>query len=147
MRFEEIFPYGMCPCLLEPILSEVLQGEHAELIEVLLSSEVVGIKGSLGNFDVRNLRPAPRYVSVANCVGCGVHASTHFRRATARPQADRRKAIDLGLLGGLPSIPYLTPRVCRRFAERPSGPGVHGGGVGSDEVPVDDAGAPPATSA
>ncbi len=116
VRFEEIFPNMECaPCLLEPILNEVLHGPHSELIDIHLMSEVVGLKGSFGNFEVR-IRRAPRHVSVMNCVGCGAcieacPVSVPDPLALGRLP---RKAIDFELFGGLPSVPVLDFSACRR---------------------------------
>ncbi|MBI3987501.1 MAG: CoB--CoM heterodisulfide reductase iron-sulfur subunit A family protein, partial [Lentisphaerae bacterium] len=67
--YEEVFPKMECgPCLLEPVLGEVLHGPHASRIEVLLLSEVVRTAGSYGNFIV-TIRKAPRYVAPQTCIG------------------------------------------------------------------------------
>jgi heterodisulfide reductase subunit A len=112
VRYEEIFPHMECaPCLLEPLLAEVLHGACSDLIDVHLTSEVDGVKGSFGNFDVR-IRQAPRYVSVADCVGCEV-CTEACPGPVANPLGlgrDKRKAIDFELFGGLPSLPVLGRR-------------------------------------
>jgi heterodisulfide reductase subunit A len=119
VRFEEIFPAMECaPCLLEPVLGDILHGRTADLIEVLLSSEVVSLKGSLGNFEAR-VRRSPRYVSVNDCVGCGecieaCPVSVPNPLALGRTE---RKAIDFELFGGLPSVPVLDVGACHRFTQ------------------------------
>ncbi len=117
VRYEEIFPHMECaPCLLEPILGEVLHGAHADLIDIHLGSEVADLKGSFGNFDVR-IRQAPRYVSLSDCVGCGVCIETCPVSVPDPLGLGRteRKAIDFELFGGLPSVPVLDPTACVRF--------------------------------
>ena len=60
VRYEDVFPRLECgPCVLEPFIAEVLHGPHADHIETLLLSDVVGTVGSFGNFTV-TIRKAPR---------------------------------------------------------------------------------------
>jgi heterodisulfide reductase subunit A2 len=118
VRFEEIFPTMECaPCLLEPILGEILHGNLPGSIGLRLTSRVESVKGFLGNFDVR-IATAPRHVSVGDCVGCGmcveecpvsVPNPLNLGRST-------RKAIDFELFGGLPSAPVLDETACPRYA-------------------------------
>ena len=60
VRYEELVPTMECgPCLLEPVMGEVLHGAHAHRIEILTLSEMVDVKGYYGNFTV-TIKQAPR---------------------------------------------------------------------------------------
>ncbi len=117
VRREDVFPRMECgPCLLEPIMGQVLHGDLSSRIRLLLLSEVVDVKGTYGNFDL-TIRKRPRYVT-ATCVGCAgciedcpvsVPNPVNLNRST-------RKAIDFEFFGGLPNIPFIDPHTCRRLA-------------------------------
>lgn len=117
VRLEDLFPAMECaPCLLEPLTGDLLHGELPGPIETLLMSDVVDVKGSLGNFTV-TVRRRPRYVSVVDCVGCGECVAA-CPAGAPNPLAlgrTERRAVDFELFGGLPSVPVLDPHVCRRF--------------------------------
>lgn len=114
--FEELFPNLECgPCMLEPLLGEVLHGADASRIEILTLAEVTGVKGYYGNFTV-SIRQSPRFVDTESCIGCGecvspcpVSAPNPFNSGL-----DQRKAIALPYLGALPNAPYLDPAACLR---------------------------------
>ncbi|MBT8227249.1 MAG: CoB--CoM heterodisulfide reductase iron-sulfur subunit A family protein [Dactylosporangium sp.] len=119
VRFEEIFPTMECaPCLLEPVLGEILHGELPGPIDIRLTSTVTAIKGFLGNFDV-TIATSPRHISVDACVGCGMCIE---ECPTSVPNAlnlnrTTRKAVDFELFGGLPNVPVLDEAACTRFTE------------------------------
>ena len=63
----EIYPDMDCaPCLLEPLMDQVL---HHPQIEVMTSAEVDEVLGYLGNFTVV-VRTHARHVEVDGCYGC-----------------------------------------------------------------------------
>jgi heterodisulfide reductase subunit A-like polyferredoxin len=67
-KLDKTFPTNDCAmCTISPKLVEV--GRHLN-IELLVDTEVLGIEGEPGKFNV-SLRRKPRYVDVAKCVGCG----------------------------------------------------------------------------
>lgn len=67
-QFDKTFPTLDCAgCTLTPKTSEV--GRHPN-IEILTKSEVEGVSGFVGNFNVF-VRQKPRYVSEDKCTGCG----------------------------------------------------------------------------
>ena len=106
--FEELFPTMECgPCLLEPVEAEVLHGDYAGNIEILLLSEVAGVTGFYGNFTA-TIRQAPRYVD-STCIACGmcidacpVSVPNRFNCGMSQ-----KKAIAMPFLGALPNLPYL----------------------------------------
>lgn len=114
VRFEELFPNLECgPCLLEPLMGEILHGPHAGKIELLTSSEVVDVVGSLGNFTAR-INQRPRYVDVHTCIGCNecvapcpVSISNEFDC-----HLGNRKAISTPFPGALPNAPSIEPTAC-----------------------------------
>lgn len=118
VRFEEIFPTMECaPCLLEPIMGDILHGALPGPIDQHLTSTVTAIRGFLGNFDV-TITTAPRHVSVTDCVGCGMCVE-ECPVEVANPlnlNRTRRKAVDFELFGGLPSVPVLDEAACTRFS-------------------------------
>jgi heterodisulfide reductase subunit A len=113
--FEELFPTMECgPCLLEPFEEEVLHGNYAHNIELLLLSEVAGVTGYYGNFTV-TIKQAPRFVG-PTCIGCGMcveacpaSGSNEFNCGMAE-----KKAIAMPFLGALPNFPYIDWKSCLR---------------------------------
>ncbi|MDA8412544.1 MAG: FAD-dependent oxidoreductase, partial [Desulfobacteraceae bacterium] len=51
VRFEELFPSLECaPCMLEPLMADLLHGEYPGKIELLTMAELVEVTGFYGNF-------------------------------------------------------------------------------------------------
>jgi heterodisulfide reductase subunit A len=70
-QLDKTFPTNDCSmCILSPKLVEC--GRHLN-IEVLTCSEVTGISGEVGNFNV-SVKKRPRYVDMEKCTGCGLCA-------------------------------------------------------------------------
>ena len=116
VRYEELFPNMECgPCLLEPVMGEVLHGEHAHHIEILTLSELVDVKGYYGNFTV-TVKQSPRYVDTVKCVGCGacIPACPAVTKNEFNYDLDERKAISLPFAGALPNVPFLAREACLR---------------------------------
>jgi len=113
VRYEDLFPNLECaPCMLEPLLAEVVQEKE---IERLTLSEVVEVKGYCGNFMVK-IRQSPRYIDAAKCIGCGecfnpcpATKSNEFNYGL-----NERKAISFAITGGLPNVPFIDFEACRR---------------------------------
>jgi heterodisulfide reductase subunit A len=67
--FDKTFPTLDCAaCILTPKMVEV--GQHPN-IELMTMSEVTGVKGSSGNFEV-SVHQKARYVDIKACIGCGI---------------------------------------------------------------------------
>ncbi len=116
--YEELFPNLECgPCMLEPMMGEALHGRDAANLEILTMAQVTGVTGYYGNFTV-TIRQSPRYVDLAQCIGCGECVPPC--PATAPNEfnfhLDRRKAIATAFPGALPNTPFLDAAVCRRSA-------------------------------
>jgi heterodisulfide reductase subunit A len=117
VRYEELFPNMECgPCMLEPLLGEVLHGEVSENIELLTLSEVVGIVGFYGNFTV-TIRQRPRHVDLKTCIGC--QECIEPCPASMKNEFDcglsARKAVSLPFQGALPNAPAIDEAACLRF--------------------------------
>jgi heterodisulfide reductase subunit A len=113
--FEELFPTMECgPCLLEPFEEQVLHGDYAHNIELLLLSEVAGVTGYYGNFTAA-IKQAPRFVG-PKCIGCGmcVEACPASSSNEFNCGMDEKKAIAMPFLGALPNLPYIDSRSCLR---------------------------------
>jgi heterodisulfide reductase subunit A len=116
VRYEELFPSMECgPCMLEPLLADVMHGEHSGNIEVLTLSELVGVIGSYGNFTAR-IRQQPRYVDINKCIGCTecidacpVSAGNEFNYGM-----NEKKAIYFPFAGALPNVPSIDNSICLR---------------------------------
>ena len=116
VRFEEIAPGMECgPCMLEPLLGDLLHGEYSENIELLTISEVIEVKGSYGNFIVK-IRKSPRHVDINACIGCQacldlcpVSAGNDFNCGF-----DQRKAISFPFTSALPNAPFIDDSICLR---------------------------------
>lgn len=116
VRFEELFPALECaPCMLEPLMGDLLHGDCAERIELLSMSELVEVTGFYGNF-IAKIRQKPRHVSLHECIGCGecVEACPATTMNSFNNSASERKAIDFAFAGVLPNAPFLMADICVR---------------------------------
>lgn len=114
VRYEDVFPNLECaPCMLEPIMDEVL---HDENIEVLTNSEVADVRGFLGNFDI-TIKKKARHVVPDACFGCAV--CYEACPVSAPNEYDeglgRRHAIYVPFAGALPNVPAIDENLCLRF--------------------------------
>ncbi len=67
-QLDKTFPTNDCSmCIMSPRLVDVAANLN---IELLTTSEVVGLDGEAGNFKV-SVRRKPRYIDVTKCTGCG----------------------------------------------------------------------------
>lgn len=115
--YDEVFPNLECgPCLLEPLMADVLHGPHAARIELLTLTEVSSVKGFYGNFVVE-LAQTPRFVTDA-CIGCGecVAACPVSEPDPINCGRNQRKAMSFPYTGPLPNLPQLHQHLCTRFA-------------------------------
>ncbi len=116
VRFEDLFPAMECaPCMLEPLMGELLHGDHAGKIELLTMSELIEVTGFYGNFIAR-IRQKPRHVSLHECIGCAecVSVCPATTMNAFNSNASERKAIDFAFTGVLPNAPFLMEDVCIR---------------------------------
>jgi heterodisulfide reductase subunit A len=116
VRFEELFPALECaPCMLEPLMGELLHGDVAERIELLTMAELEEVTGFYGNF-IAKIRRKPRHVSLHDCIGCGecIEVCPATMRNEFNNDASQRKAIDFAFTGVLPNAPFLVAEACVR---------------------------------
>ena len=114
--YEELFPAMECgPCLLEPVMDQVLHGELSENITLLTLSEVVAVSGYQGNFEVI-VEQRPRYVAPELCIGCTacVDACPESLDNSFDEGLGQRKAIAYAIPGALPNAPVLEMQACVR---------------------------------
>jgi heterodisulfide reductase subunit A len=114
-RFETVFPGGECAaCMLDPLMDEVL---HHDRITVMTLSQITGVRGFLGNFQVQIRRQAG-FVSPDVCLGCGVCVETCPEEApnAYNENLDTRKAIYIPYPGALPHIASIDSTLCLHFS-------------------------------
>jgi len=71
-QLDKTFPTNDCAmCIVSPKLVDC--GRHRN-IELLVDSDVLGVRGEAGNFTVQ-MRTRPRYIDLDKCTGCGDCAS------------------------------------------------------------------------
>jgi heterodisulfide reductase subunit A len=117
VQYEEIFPDMECgPCMLEPIMGEILHGEHAGNIELLTMAEVEDVVGSYGNFTVK-IRQAARCADPHKCIGCHecVEPCPVSAKNSFNCDLSERKAISFPFAGALPHVPYIDNSLCLRM--------------------------------
>jgi heterodisulfide reductase subunit A2 len=120
VRYEELYPGMECgPCMIEPVLADILHGPDADKIRVLTLAEVEDVAGYYGNFDVK-IRQDPRFVDADACIGCGeciapcpVTTPNEFNYGM-----NERKAIAFPFSGALPNAPFLDASVCERSSAK-----------------------------
>ena len=120
VRYEEIFPNMECgPCMLEPIMGEVLHGDVSGNIEFLTLSEIEDVVGSYGNFTVK-IRRSPRYVDTEKCIGCAecIAPCPVSLKNPFNCEMNERKAIDFSFAGALPNVPYIDAGTCLKFVKK-----------------------------
>ena len=113
-QLDKTFPTNDCStCIISPKLIEV--AKHAN-IEIMAYSEVLGVTGSPGQFQVRVKKKA-RYVDEKECVSCGVCAAKcpkkvpdDFNRGLSR-----RKAIFLSYPQAIPAVYTIDRDHCIYF--------------------------------
>jgi heterodisulfide reductase subunit A len=116
VRFEDLFPALECsPCMLEPLMGELLHGNHPGKIELMTMAELIEVTGFYGNF-IAKICQKPRHVSLRECIGCGecVEACPATTMNEFNSNASERKAIDFAFTGVLPNAPFLMEDICIR---------------------------------
>lgn len=109
---DELAPGFECAsCFLEPAIDQCL---HHEDIEVLTGTELLEIRGSYGNFDVK-VKKKSRYILEDACIGCKscnevcpVEVTDEFSFIPSQ----KRKAIYIPYEGCLPHISVLDIEAC-----------------------------------
>ncbi|MBU0483817.1 MAG: CoB--CoM heterodisulfide reductase iron-sulfur subunit A family protein [Proteobacteria bacterium] len=116
--FEEVAPDLQCgPCLLEPMMEELLHGSNAHRIQLLTLAKLTSVKGSYGNF-ITTIRQRPRRIDPTVCIGCYecIAPCPVNTTDTSAFQIGRAKknAIAFAFQGVLPNAPYIDNELCLR---------------------------------
>ncbi|MDP2157348.1 MAG: CoB--CoM heterodisulfide reductase iron-sulfur subunit A family protein [Nitrospirota bacterium] len=114
VRYEELFPDLECgPCMLEPLMAEILHGEYAQNIELLTMSEVIEVVGSYGNF-VAKIVQKPRFADMHACIGCSecIEPCPVSAKNAFNFNLSDRKAISFPFAGALPNVPFIDEKLC-----------------------------------
>jgi heterodisulfide reductase subunit A len=87
-----------------------------EKIKIITYSEVVEVKGFVGNFDVM-IRKKPRYIDETKCTGCGecIEKCLTFAPNEWELGFGKRKAVYKPFVQGVPNVPVIDPEVCGYF--------------------------------
>jgi len=87
-------------------------------IELLTYSEVVEVRGFVGNFEVQ-IRKKPRYVDESKCTGCG----TCIEKCPSKVPSEFelgltvRRAIYVPFAQAVPNVPVIDPEHCRKLTQ------------------------------
>ena len=117
VKYEDLFPNLECgPCMLEPLMDEVLHGSASDKIEVFTMSEVEEVKGFYGNF-IAKIKKSPRYIDIEQCIGCGecVTPCPVSVKSEINYGLNEKKAVDFTFFGALPSAPYIDSKTCLKL--------------------------------
>lgn len=116
VRFEELFPNLECgPCLLEPVMGELLHGPESGQVQLLTLAEVTGVKGGFGNWSL-TVRQRARYIDAELCIGCMICAEVcPQRRPNGWNASGEMAAVDVPFAGALPNLPHIDADVCLRL--------------------------------
>lgn len=116
VRFEDLFPELDCaPCLLEPLMGDLLHGAESTHVDVRVETEVLAVKGGFGDFRL-TVRQAPRFVDAALCIGCQeCIGACPARRPHAWDGRGELPAIALPFAGALPNLPHVAGEACSRL--------------------------------
>src|SRR3990170_2533513 len=94
------------------------ESSHDETIELMTYSEIVEVKGFVGNFDV-TIRKKPRHVDMSKCTGCGL--CTEKCPAKVPSEWDLgmglRKAIYKPFGQAVPNVPVIDKEHCTFFTK------------------------------
>lgn len=112
-QLDKTFPTLDCSgCILTPKMMEVLNQPN---IELLTYSEVVGVEGSIGNYDVK-IKNKARFVDIDKCTGCGDCVDACRMKGHAVSDFDeemgKRSAIYMPFPQAVPLKCTIDPKTC-----------------------------------
>ena len=109
---DKTFPTLDCAsCIVTPKMTEVSQNPN---IRILSYSEVVGVKGYIGNFTI-DIKRHPRYVDETKCTGCGacMEACPNKKVPNAfNMNLNTRKAINIPFAQAVPKVASIAADYC-----------------------------------
>ncbi len=115
-KFDKTFPTLDCSaCILTPKMNEIKDNPN---ITLLTNSEVIDVKGYVGNFKVK-VRVKPRFVNEDACIGCMECVESCLHYPTIPSEFDEgmgfRKPIHVPFPQAVPNCPYINPNECLHF--------------------------------
>ena len=109
---DKTFPTLDCAsCIVTPKMTEVSQNPN---IRILSYSEVVGVKGYIGNFTI-DIKRHPRFVDETKCTGCGecIEKCPNKKVPNAfNLNLNNRKAIDIPFAQAVPKVASIDATHC-----------------------------------
>lgn len=109
---DKTFPTLDCAsCIVTPKMTEVSQNPN---IRILSYSEVVGVKGYIGNFTI-DIKRNPRYVDETKCTGCGACMEVCPNKKVPNAfnlNLNNRKAIDIPFAQAVPKVANIDAGYC-----------------------------------
>ncbi|ADB58120.1 CoB--CoM heterodisulfide reductase iron-sulfur subunit A family protein [Archaeoglobus profundus] len=115
-KFDKTFPTLDCAaCILTPKMTAVRENPN---IKLFTNSEIIDVKGSVGNFKVK-IRVKPRFINEEACTGCMecVEACLHYPMIPSEfdEKIGYRKPIHMQFPQAVPTCPYINPNECLHF--------------------------------
>ncbi len=92
------------------------ESSQDEKIKIMTYSEVIDVKGFVGNFDV-TIRKKARCIDEAKCTGCGecIDKCLTFTTNEWELGLGKRKAVYKPFSQAVPNVPVIDPEICGHF--------------------------------
>ncbi len=111
-KLDKTFPTLDCAsCIVTPKMTEVSQNPN---IRILSCSEVCGVRGYIGNFEI-DIKRHPRYVDETKCTGCGACIEKCPMKKVPNEfnlNLDNRKAINIPFAQAVPKVAAISADYC-----------------------------------
>ncbi len=111
-RLDKTFPTLDCAsCIVTPKMTEVSQEKN---IRILSYSEVIGVRGYIGNFEI-DIKRHPRFVDETKCTGCGACIEACPMKKVPNEfnlNLNNRKAINIPFAQAVPKVAAISSDYC-----------------------------------